>query len=510
MLPIRFYITLLLRRMPLMMAVVLLCSAVAVYAAMTLPPEYSATARLQAEASKITIGLNRDAVETEAAEQFQLIQERLMTRENLLDSARKHQVFDEIDQMTPDEIVDMMQQNTRIFRSSGRNQATLMSITFTASSGVAASGVVNDFTTLVLEENASFRRERAENTLNFFEQETQRLADEIDAQSNQIIEFKRDNVEALPEDLGYRQERQTNLLDRLGRLEQERMAVSNQRAEILSLFEATGRLDSVESPLTPEQQRLQELQQELREGLTIYSETNPRIIFLRNQIRQLEAGMTEQTLPAEEDSAVTGNSFIDITLVEMDQRVGELDNQIKRVTEQLESLNSAIEATATNSITLERLERDLDSIRARYNASLENLNQARMAERVEVNNQGQRISLIESAVAPQSPSGPPRMKIAAAGVGGGIMLAVGLFVLFELLNQKARHPVELQLRFNILPLGVIPYMETRSERLRRRAFMVLACSAVLVAIPVGLYYVHTEFMPLEVLADKILQRVGLV
>ncbi|WP_299609857.1 Wzz/FepE/Etk N-terminal domain-containing protein [uncultured Tateyamaria sp.] len=510
-LPLRFYWMLLLRRMPLMMVLVLLCSGIAVFAAFTLPPVYSSMARLQVEAPKITIELGRNVVETEAAEQLQVIEEQLLTRANLLDIAQKYGVFDDIGDMTPDRIVGAMREATSIRRSSGSNQATLMSISFTASRGQVAAEVVNDYVTLVLEANSSFRRERVENTVSFFAQETDRLADEIDAQSNRIIAFKNANVEALPEDLLYRQDRQSTLQERLSRLEQERASIVSNRSEMIAVFEATGRLGvTARRELSPEERRLQDLELELAEARTIYSDTNPRLIQLVGQIEQLERSIAGAGPRDDEDPENAEPSFLDLQLAEMNQRVQEIDLEIVRINDELEQLARAITATATNSITLERLERDLESIRTRYNTSVNNLNQARMAERVEVNAQGQRISLIEGAVVPQEPSGPPRMKIAVAGVGGGMMLAVGLFVLFELLNQKIRHPNELQSRFNIIPIGVVPYLEARGERIRRRLYKLAAILAAIALVPAGLYYLHTEIMPLEIVANKILGRLGLM
>ncbi|APX14326.1 GumC family protein [Tateyamaria omphalii] len=417
-LPLRFYWMLLLRRMPLMMLIVLVCSGLAVFAAFKLPPVYSSMARLQVEAPKITIELGRNVVETEAGEQLQVIEEQLLTRANLLDIAQKYEVFEDIDAMTPDRIVEAMRESTSIRRSSGNNQATLMSISFSASRGSVAAEVVNDYVTLVLEANSFFRRERVENTVSFFAQETDRLADEIDAQSNRIIAFKNANVDALPEDLLYRQDRQSTLQERLSRLEQDRASIVSNRSEMIAVFEATGRLGStVRRELSPEERRLQDLELELAEARTIYSETNPRLVQIVGQIEQLERSIAGAGPRDETDAESSEPSFLDLQLTEMDQRIQEIDLEIVRINAELEKLARALAATATNSITLERLERDLESIRTRYNTSVNNLNQARMAERVEVNAQGQRISLIEGAVVPQVPSGPPRMKIAVAGVG---------------------------------------------------------------------------------------------
>lgn len=508
MLPLRFYWMLLLRRLPLMAAAVIVCSGVALYAALMLDPVFSATARLQVEAPQIPDEMLSSIVRTDASEQLQLIEEQLMTRANMLNIARKYNVFKNTNEMTPTDIIDAMRKNTRIQRSSGRSQATLMSITFTASSAQVAANVVNDYTTLVLEKNAASRRERAENTLSFFQQEGERLADEIDKQSNLIIAFKNNNVNALPEDLSYRQNRQTVLQERLGRLEQERASIVNQRSDMLSLFEATGRLDATEASLTPDQRRLQVLEQSLSEALTIYSESNPRVVLLRNQIAQLNESLVV-VAPEADGTTVTGNSIIDVTLTQMDQRLEEVDQEIARVTVEVEGLGQAIAATSTNSITLERLERDLESIRARYNSTLNNLNQARMAERVEVKAQGQRVTLIEGAVVPDAPSGPPRKKIALAGTAAGMMAAAGLFIVFEFLNQKLRHPAEMKSRFNIVPLGVIPYVETRGEKLRRRGLRMAGLLAVAILVPLALYLLHTEVIPLELLADRILRQLGL-
>lgn len=509
-LPLRFYWSLLMRRMPAMMALFLVCSCLAVVTAFQLPPTFESTARLQVDPPQIPDEMVVSMVQTEAAEQLQLIQEQLMTRANLIEIAQKYQVFDNMSTLNPDRVVQGMRDSTRIFRSGGRGQATLMSLTFEASDGQTAANVVNDYVTLVLEANSSFRRERAENTLSFFEQESERLAAEIDTQSNRIIEFKNQNVNALPDDLLYRQDRQSTLQERVGRLEQDRAAIVGQRSEMIAVFEATGRLgNDTRRTLSPEELRVQELDVQLAEALTVYSESNPRVIQLRGQIEQLERSIAGAQPREGEEAEDTELSFLDITLAEMDQRIEQIDLEITRVNAELERLALAIAATATNSITLERLDRDLQSARARYNTVLENLNQARMAERIEINAQGQRISLIEGASVPQEPSGPPRKRIAAMGAAIGMGLALAYFVLLEILNQKVRHPAELQARFQIMPIGVIPYLDSRAERWRRRSMQLAALVAVIVGVPAALYYVHTELMPLEIIANRVLAQLGL-
>ncbi len=146
---------------------------------------------------------------------------------------------------------------------------------------------------------------------------------------------------------------------------------------------------------------------------------------------------------------------------------------------------------------------------ARYNAAVASLDQARQVERVETSAQGQRITVIEAASVPSQPSGPNRKKIALAGIGLGLGLAGGFFVLMELLNNTIRRPAELRSRFQVTPLAVIPFIEGRRERRHRQAVLLAAILAVVIIIPLGLWGLHTQYMPLDILAQKIVTRLGL-
>lgn len=172
-------------------------------------------------------------------------------------------------------------------------------------------------------------------------------------------------------------------------------------------------------------------------------------------------------------------------------------------------LAESISATAANAITLGALERDQQNIQAGYNNAVGSFEQARQVERVETSAQGQRISVIEAASVPSQPSGPNRKKIAVAGIGLGLGLAGAFFALMELLNNTIRRPAELQSRFQVTPLAVIPFIEGRRDRRRRQGVLLAAILAVVIVIPLVLWGLHTQYMPLDILAQKIVNRLGL-
>lgn len=483
---LRLYWALFLRRLPVMALFVLIGVAGGIIAAFKLPETYETSARLLVEAPQIPDNMVVSTVQTGATEQLDIIEQRLLTRANLIDIANRFRVFPDIRQMEPDAVVSKMRSSTRIRRSAGREQATLMTISFSSHSGRIAADVVNEYVTLVLQENARFRTSRAESTLSFFEQEVQRLGQELDRQSAAIATFKSENADALPEEQSYRLGRQTLLQERLSRLERDLGARQTQREELLRIFEATGRVSSVEGigpRRTPEEERLIVARAELENARAVYSDQSPRIIRLQAVIDRLEAvvkAQAEAGLVGAEGETSPEQAMLDATLSQIDGQIATIEIDIADTREELDGLQRAISQSAANGIQLAALERDYQMIQTRYNAAVTNLNQARMSERVESTAQGQRISVIENANVPQVPTGPNRPKVAILGAGAGVGLAAAYFVLLELLNRNIRSPGELTGRFNITPIATIPHMRAKDGRLMRRR-QILGVSFVMAA-----------------------------
>lgn len=515
-LDLRFYWALLLRRLPVMTLFVLLAAGLGVVTALKLPDTYATSARLLVEAPQIPERMVASTVQTDAVEQLDIIQQRLMTRANMIDIANRFSVLEDIREMDPGRVVAHMEAATRIRRSAGRGQATLLTISFTARSPQIAADVVNEYVTLILQDSTSTRAEQVTSTLQFFEQEAQRLGEDLDGQSAAITRFKAENADALPEEQSYRLGRQALLQERFGRIERDISAAETQKREIVNIFENTGQVRAAPSQArrTPEEVQLAAAQSQLEFALATYSETNPRVIQLRAQIARLEAVVAGQSANSvsdtdEAEQVSPQEALFNATLAEIETRLATLRAEEAATRAELEALQGAISRSAANGITLSSLERDYENIQGRYNAAINNLNQARMSERIETTAQGQRISVIEYANAPSEAAGPNRPRIAILGVAVGLALAGGYFALLEILNRTVRRPVELTGRFNIIPLATIPYMESRRHRFARRAGMIAAMLIVITGVPLGLWYIDTNYQPLEILVQKVLNRVSL-
>ena len=502
---LKFYWILFSRRLPVMAALFLFCAGIGVALAIKLPTTYEATACMLVEAPQITDLPGH--IETNRAEQLEVIQQRLMTRANLIDIANRREVFEP--GQSPDSVVGAMRASTDIDRSSGRNRATLMSIRFEGDDPQTVANVVNDYVTLVLNENTRLRTGRAESTLAFFTQEVDRLATELNLQSERIVAFKSANAGALPDSLDYRLNREALVQERVARSEREIASLRDQRERIIQVYEATGRIQvGQQEQLSPAERRLNELRAQLESQRLVYSDTNPRVRVLLTQISQLEAEVAAQagTTEAEENSQ---ESVLNIALAQIDSQVELLEDT--RGTDQLElqDLRRSIEATAANGIALDALERDYTNAQLQYNQAIERRDQAQMSEQIELSARGQRITVIEQASVPTRPSSPNRPLVAMGGVAAGLMAMAALFVLLEVMNRTIRRPVELTAALGVTPLATIPYMQTRRAFWTRRLLKLTLLIAVIVAVPVALWAVDTYYRPLDLIYSRILQRIGL-
>jgi uncharacterized protein involved in exopolysaccharide biosynthesis len=166
--------------------------------AMLLPAVYVAEGKLLVESQQIPTELVRSTITASAKERIQVIEQRIMTRENLLALADKYQMFAGRRQaMSGTEILDLMRTRTRMVpfeldQSRKSDTVTIaLNIGFEYEHPDIAMRVANELLTLILNEDARNRTRRAQETTNFLTSEVKRLEAELGSIEGQITEFKR-------------------------------------------------------------------------------------------------------------------------------------------------------------------------------------------------------------------------------------------------------------------------------------------------------------------------------
>jgi uncharacterized protein involved in exopolysaccharide biosynthesis len=507
-LDLSFYLAVFLRRIHYFILVFALVSAAAVAAAFLLPAVYTARATLIVEGSQIPGPLQPPSVQAQAMEKLQVAEQNLMRRVNLLDIAQKLEVFADLKNMTPDQIVQTMIDNTNIEKNAGRGEATMMIITYDGETGPKAAAVVNEYVTIILSDDAQTRKKIAEDSVSFFAADVKRLDAELSAMSAKMLKFQEENKDALPNTLAYRLGQQQILQDRLATTERDIALLKDQKDKMIALFEATGQITGVAAAAqTPEAQQLAQLRQTLNTSLAVLSPTNPKIKQLQAQINQLEKVVQAQQVPAAGASGVP-MSPIDVQIASMDAQMQGLETQRKQLIEQLDALKDSIDRTPANQVALDSMTRDNNNIQQQYNTAVAKQAAASSSEQVELLSKGERLNVVEAASAPDSPTKPNRIMIAGGGIVAGAGLGLALVVFLELLNRSVRRPKDLVNTFGITPLATIPYMRTPSETMQRRSGFVALLLVAVVGIPAAIYAVHVYVAPLDYIFDKVAEKIG--
>ena len=519
---IRYYFSVFRRRFLYFLIVATVVSAASVIAAMSLPPAYESRAVLVVESPQIPEELAASTVRAPAYQQLQLVQQHLLARENMLDVAYKLDVFPKIQEMNPDAIVAAMRARTTI-KTDGRRrgEAPIMTIQFEAGKARIAAEVLNDYLVLIQERDAEFRRGRSGETLDFFVREVDRLSSALDEQGQRILEFKQNNSDALPESLEFRLSQQSVFQDRITQVDRDVADLESQRDRLKQLYELTGNVNTPqERRKTPEEQQLEQAQNELSDALSVYSATNPRVKVLQARVDRLE-GVVEQaalaaTTAAEAqgatDSAAEGEeelpAVLAVQLSEVDSRITALLQQKEQAEVRLEALSVTINRTPEVSITLEEMERVYGALQGQYAGAQDRLAKAQTGDQIETRARGQRLSVIEQPSVPSQPTKPNRTLIAGGGTSFGILAGLALIVLMELMNSAPRRPEDIVNKLGVTPLTTIPYVQTQGQQLRQSARRLLVALVIFLGVPLSIYMVHIHYLPLDLIADKIMNKIG--
>ncbi len=508
---LKFYLSLFFRRLPYFLVVAALVGAIGVTLAAVLPPSYVAKARLLVEGEQIPDNLAASTVRTGTSEQIQIIEQRLTTRANLVDTANRLGLYKGTPPVAADTIVEDMRKRLKISYSGpaprGPSQATTVTVSFEARSPSQAALVANEVVTQIQQQNREIRTGAAGQTVDFFKQEVTKLDAALAQQSAAILAFKEKNQKALPDSLDYRRARQSALQEQVAQLGRDEATLKDRRARLVDLYERTGRIDAPTDGRTPEQKRLQEMQQQLSNSLIVYSTENPKVKLLQAQIAAMQKVVSDQ-LAAATPGAETLSPY-EIQLADIDGQLGYITEQRRTLEDQIADLDATIQATPGNAIALDTLNRDYSNTRAQYDTAVQAKARADTGDQIETLSRGQRISVIEQAVPPPAPTSPNRPVIAAMGLGGGIGLGLALVFVLEFLNRAVRRPVEIVNRLGITPFATLPYMRTARETRWRRLVILAALSVAVIGVPSALYLFNAYVMPLDLMIDKLVERFGL-
>lgn len=508
---IRFYLAIFITRFWSFILVTSVVSAIGFATAYFMPAVYRAYAQILVESPQISTDLVRSTVSEAVIKQLQLIELQLMTRANLVALAERFKLYEGQTKRSPDDIADEIRSKTKIepiqLNSPRTEGAAAFSVSFTDRDPFVAADVVNELVRLILQKNVRIRTGQANDTLQFFQQESERLGTELNDLERRLLKFKNDNGDALPESLSFRRNQQLNQEERLLQLEREETSLRDARSKLAQAALSTG--GGLGAAATPKEQTLEQLRRVLIEQRAMYSDKSPGIVALQARIATLEKEIqTEKS--GGPDSAIGKRrpSETEIRIAEISQRLSSISQEKNAIQEALARLTQSIASTPGNESTLNALERERQRIQTQLNIVTTRLAEASTGQQIELLSKGERLSLLEPATPPRASVGPKRRWIAVGGLAAGIVAGLGTIVLLEILNGSIRRPAELVRKLEIEPLVTIPYIQNDHSASSWTSSLASVFLTALILIPILLVAAIYNWPSIDVLLEKIVTSYG--
>jgi uncharacterized protein involved in exopolysaccharide biosynthesis len=333
------------------------CAAVTI--ALVWPPTYESEATILIEEPDVPRDLVKSTVSTYADQRLQVIQQRVMTNQNLSDIIDRFGLFASSLATTPrSELIAALRNkidlevvradfisggNAKSTRSnSDTSQATIaFTVSYIDQDPRVAQQVASRLTDLYLAENVQTRTEKAQGTTEFLTQQATKLSQEVTDAEKRLTDFKTKNLSNLPEQLDTNMRIMESLQSRLLQLRSDMEQGNQKRAFLQSQLGTISPYQPMTAggtPATPQAQ-LMALELQYLDQSAKYGAKHPNVVHLQKQIEALKAQVG--TSGAQTSTQAT-LSQLQAQLQEALQRYGENHPTVQKLRKQLADIQAEI------------------------------------------------------------------------------------------------------------------------------------------------------------------------
>ncbi|HUN74166.1 MAG TPA: hypothetical protein VMU40_06590 [Steroidobacteraceae bacterium] len=283
------------------------------------------------------------------------------------------------------------------------------------------------------------------------------------------------------------------------------------------LEDAQGRLAQAQKRYAPDHPDLARLKREVS-SLQAQLAASERAPPVAAALASTSAGAGTSTNSGESDPTATNPAATEPdnpAYIEVKAQVSATLNDIKSQSDELAKLQAQVEhyqrdLSLAPSVEKEYrdLMRDYDNAHAKYEEIRSKQVEARTAQDLEANRQGERFTLIDPPLAPQEPVSPNRPLIFAAGLILSLALAAAVLWLLEKIDTTIRTRGDLLRVIGIPPLALVPHIGTERERRAARLRRQVATAGAVASLCIAIVLVHFLYQPLDVLWFSWARRLG--
>ena len=420
----------------------------AVAAIFLLPTTYRSSAVILVQSPQLSGEVVGSDMADSVDRRIARIREQITSRPDLLALMDKHGLYAGDRARKPlSKVVETMRKAieltptvaTTASNGSTKDATISFELSFDYSSPAEAQAVAQDLTERLLELDASQNSTQATSAVQFLTDQANSLQKQISEVEGQMTSNSASNGRALAGNTTIMGGNAGGLEVQIAQLQRDNSLMIGQRQAMQSTDSRDPLVAAAEAQLTA--------------ARAIYSDNHPDVVAARQRLAEAkahaQAGDTKQS-----------------TLQQLDQQIAFNNSQIAalRASKAAESgqIAASLNAQARGPMAqqqLAQLQQRLTGLNTQFQSVSGRLIAAKAGVQANAEQLGEKLTVVEPPIVPDSPHWPNRLMLGAAGPGGGLALGIVLAFLVEMLIRTIRTPDALFSFDRKTPLAVIPVMD---------------------------------------------------
>ena len=423
----------------------ILCMLAGIAAAFLLPTVYRSSAILLVESPQLSIDNANNPTTDIIDQRIAKIQQQVLSRPDLIEMIQRFGLYTKERSSKPlSEIVETMRKaavvapvNAQIQQSNnGRSTTIAFSMSFDYSDPVKAQAVAQELTERVLEIDSTKNAEQAENTVQFLTDQATGLQAQISQMEMQISGIKARNGTALSSAgmtmlgaSGGSYDAQIALLQR------DNAQLNGQRDLTKTAADRDPAVSQAEAALAA--------------ARAVYSETHPDVIVAKQRLAEAKVLASQNVRKAPTDSIASQIAF-------NNSQIAALQAARAREAAQTSTILGAQSRAPVIMEQVAQLQQKLEGLNVQYQGVSAKLLTAQANAKMENEQKGERLSVIDPPVVPDKPNSPNRPVLIAGGYAAGLGLGLALILALELFFKPIRGVESVKAIVGAFPLVAIP------------------------------------------------------
>lgn len=478
------YIAMLRRRAKVILIPALLAPLVGWLISYAFTPKYTSTSLVLVEGQKVPESMVQPVVTQDLTERVATLQQQVTSQSRLQPMLER--IYPSRSSQNLDEMMDAIRLNmavepvitdlSQIGAPPGApkkkpNQSSPVPgfyINYTAANPREAQQVCNELTSLMLEENLKSRQDVAKGTTDLLSkglEDAKRTLDDLDSK---LAAFKKQYVGQLPGDeennlkilMGLNSQLDANT-QTLNRAQQDKAYTESLLAQQLATWHSSL---SANNPQTLEKQ-LSDLQSQLVQLQARYTPDHPDVIKTKADIAEVKKKIKElndaPAVEADEKASASEPPEIRQLRLQIHQYADMLaaaTRDQKRLQQEIGVYQGRVALSPAVEEQYKQLSRDYTNAQKNYQDLLADKSKSDLALKMEQQQQGEQMHLLNPASLPDEPSFPNRLLFAGGGLGAGLALGFGIALWFEFRDKSIRNEADAEAALQLPMLVAVPWL----------------------------------------------------